>query len=89
MSYQSRLSQLESEIFQTGSSSSSSSPFLPYVIIGVVTLVLLYAFRPNVVTQTTKRQRHIQPARFTTLWLLVTVLLCAVYYKYLAQILNA
>jgi uncharacterized membrane protein YidH (DUF202 family) len=89
MSYQSRLSQLESEIFQNGNSSSpTSSPLLPYLIICITTLVVLYAWRPSVVTQTVKRQRHIQTTRFASLWLLVSAGLCAVYYKYLAQMLQ-
>lgn len=89
MSYQSRLSQLESEIFQNGNSSSPTSPILPYLIICVVVLVLLYISCPNILTCVRNRRRCIDSNRFTTAWLIVSVLLCVAYYKYIAKMLSS
>ena len=89
MSYQSRLNQLESEIFQNANSISPSiTPIFPYLIIATVTLILLYSWRPNTLTEIRQRQRHIRSDRFLTSWLLLSLLLCAVYYKYIADIIS-
>jgi hypothetical protein len=78
MSYQPRLDQLESEIFQT--SSTSYPQVLPYVLICVITLLSLYSFCPRSLRE--KRNKSIRGDRFIASWLIITVILCLAFYRF-------
>ena len=81
MSYQTRLDQLESEVFQNNTLSTSLplSRYLPFVIIAIVSLLTLYTFCPRSL-QTLRNQRyHINLERFSCCWLILTSVLCVLY----------
>ena len=80
MAYQTRLDQLESDVFQTGNTASrlSIAPLLPYAVICGVLLVGLYASCPALLKTTpprTKANRNpvaqLQLQRFLLAWVVL------------------
>lgn len=84
MSYQTRLDQLESDVFQTAPPSTplSFTQYLPFLIIAVVSLLTLYTFCPKSLQTRQNRQYRINIQRFGGCWLILTAVLCALYAFY-------
>lgn len=91
MSYQSRLSKLENEIYEKTESpwlgvmttAKNYKKYIPYPLITVISLVLLYLIRPKWMTK--RVSRHVTKiciSKFLILWMILSTSLGLVYYRY-------